>query len=161
MDPVMAACVNMYRTNDHLLNKALDGLSDEDAWKHPGDGNPIYWIAGHMAVYRHSLAATLGVGSPLPWADVFKRTSQPDPSAKGPALSEIREALAAAAGPLTKRFAELTDADLSPAAPMKLPTQDPSVRGMISFFAYHESYHVGQIAYIKKWLGSPGIVDGQ
>ena len=161
MDPVMAACVNMFGTNDHLLNKALDGLSAEEAWKHPGDANPIYWIAGHLAVYRHSLAKVLGVGAELSWAALFKRTSQPDPAAQGPALAEIRSAIAAASGPLTDRFAELSDADLSAAAPMKLPTQDPSVRGMIAFFAYHEAYHAGQIAYVKKWLGYPGLVDGQ
>ena len=32
---------------------------------------------------------------------------------------------------------------------------------MIAFFAYHESYHLGQIAYVRKWIGGPGIVDGQ
>lgn len=161
MDPVMAACVNMFATNDHLLKKALDGLGDEDAWKHPGEANPIHWIAGHLAVYRHSLAAALGAGAQLPWAALFRRTSQPDPSAGGPSLSEIREALSSALGPLTARFGELSDSDLAAPAPMKLPTQDPSVRGMIAFFGYHEAYHVGQIAYAEKWLGHPGLVDGQ
>ena len=161
MDPVMAASLNMFGTNDHLLNKALEGLSDDEAWKHPGDSNPIYWIAGHLAVYRHSLAALLGAGAELPWAPIFKRTSQPDPSVQGPALSEIRAAIAAASGPLMARFAELTDAQLSETATMKVPTKDPSIRGLIAFFAYHEAYHVGQIAYVKKWLGYPGLVDGQ
>jgi uncharacterized damage-inducible protein DinB len=161
MDPVMAACVNMFVTNDRLLTKALDGLSDDEAWKSPGEANPIYWVAGHLAVYRHALAARLGAGAELPWKDVFKRTAQPDPTAKGPTLSEIRAAISAASGPLTARFAQLTEAELEPDAPVKLPTQDPSVRGMIAFFAYHEAYHVGQIAYVRKWLGYPGIIDGQ
>ena len=161
MDPVMAAAAHMFGTNEHLLTKALVGLSDEDAWKHPGDANPIYWIVGHLAVYRHRLASLVGAGADLPWADVFKRTSQPDPESGGPALSEIREAFVAALSVLTARLAELTDAELSADAPVKLPTPDPTLRGMIIFFAYHEAYHVGQVAYALKWLGQPGIVDGQ
>lgn len=161
MDPVMAACINTYRTNDTLLAKALDGLTDDDAWKHPGDANPIYWIAGHIVVYRHRLATLLGVGNDWRWGEIFKRTSQPDRSVEGPSLAEIHEALLAPGEPLAAKLAELTELDLSPTAPVRLPTQDPSVRGMIAFFAYHESYHVGQMAYLKKWLGFPGIVDGQ
>jgi len=161
MDPVLAVCVNMMGTNEHLLGKALEGLSVEDAWKHPGDANPIYWIAGHVTIYRHSLLAALGAGSELPWAAPFKRTMQPDPSAGGPALAEISSSLSSAAPRLAARFAELSDADLAAEAPFKLPTPDRTLRGMIAFFAYHESYHLGQIALVRKWLGGPGIVDGQ
>lgn len=161
MDPVMAACANMYGTNDHLLSRALDGLSESEAWHQPGDANPIAWIAGHMAVYRHLLASTLGVGTELPWTASFKRTSQPERGAGTPSLAEIRAALASASEPLMARLATLTDEELAKEAPMKVPTKDPSLRGLIAFFAYHESYHVGQIAYVKKWLGYPGIVDGQ
>jgi hypothetical protein len=32
---------------------------------------------------------------------------------------------------------------------------------MAAFFAYHEAYHIGQMAYVRKWLGYPGLVDGQ
>jgi len=160
MDPVLAACVTMMGTNEQLLGKAVDGLAPEEAWKHPGEANPIHWIAGHIAFYRHSLAAALGAGAPLPW-EQFRIASQPDPTAEGPALPEILDAFESAAPRLAARYAELTEADLGAPAPFKLPTPDPTVRGMITFFAYHEAYHVGQIGYVKKWLGYPGIVDGQ
>jgi uncharacterized damage-inducible protein DinB len=161
MDPVMTATLNMLGSNDALLDKALRDLTDDEAWKHPGDGNPIYWIAGHIAVYRHSLAAMLGAGAELAWAPVFKRMSQPDPSVPGPALSEIRAAIQAASATLAVRLAGLTDAELSQPAPVKVPAKDPTLRGMIAFLAYHETYHLGQLAYICKWLGHPGLVDGQ
>jgi hypothetical protein len=161
MDPVLAACTTMMGTNEHLLGKAVEGLTPEDGWKHPGDANPIHWIAGHVTIYRHSLLAALGVGSELPWAAPFKRLTQPDSSAEVPPLPEILAALSAAGPRLAARYAELSDADLSAPAPFKLPTPDPSLRGMIAFFAYHESYHLGQIAYVRKWIGGPGIVDGQ
>lgn len=161
MDPVLAACTTMMGANDHLLGKALEGLSPDDGWQHPGDGNPIHWIAGHVTIYRHSLLATLGAGAEVPWSAAFKRLTQPDPSADVPPLGEVLAAFRSAAPRLVARYAELSETDLSAPAPFKLPTTDPTVRGMIAFFAYHETYHVGQIAYVKKWLGYPGIVDGQ
>jgi uncharacterized damage-inducible protein DinB len=161
MDPVLASTLTMMGTSDHLLRKALEGLAPGDAWKHPGEANPIHWIAGHVTIYRHSLLAALGAGSELPWAAPFKRTTQPDPTLEVPPLSEILSALCAAAPRLSARFAELGEAELSANAPFKLPTPDPTLRGMIAFFAYHETYHLGQIAYVRKWIGGPGIVDGQ
>jgi hypothetical protein len=161
MDPVLSASLTTFATNDRFIAKALDGLTEADARKHPGDANPIYWILGHIAVYRSTVAVLLGVGSEVPWAAPFKRLSQPDPNATVPSLPEIHTAMTTAMAPLAARFAELTDAELAADAPFKLPTPDPSMRGLIAFFAYHEAYHLGQIAYVVKWLGKPGIVDGQ
>lgn len=161
MDPVLSACVTMFALNDRFFGKALDGLSLEEAWKHPADANPIYWIAGHVAVYRASLASRLGVGPEPSWAHLFKIKTQPDPAAAGPTLSEICRTFSEAKELVVARFASLTDAELSAEAPVKLPIPDPTVRGMIVFSAYHETHHVGQIAYVKKWLGYAGVVDGQ
>jgi uncharacterized damage-inducible protein DinB len=161
MDPVLVTCLTMMGTNEKLLGKALEGLTVEDAWKQPGEANPIYWIAGHMAIYRHSLLAVLGAGHEPQWGAPFKRLTQPDASAEVPPLSEIMAAFSAAARRLTRAFAGLSDEQLAAPAPIKLPTPDPTLRGMIAFYAYHESYHLGQVAYAKKWLGGPGIVDGQ
>jgi uncharacterized damage-inducible protein DinB len=161
MDPVLSASLNAFATNDRFIAKALDGLSEADARKHPGDANPIFWILGHIAVYRNTVAALFGAGSEVPWAAPFKRLSQPDPNAAVPSLSEIHAAMTTAVAPTAARFAELTDAELNADAPFKLPTPDPTMRGLVAFFAYHEAYHLGQIAYVVKWLGKPGIVDGQ
>ena len=40
------------------------------------------------------------------------------------------------------------------------PIEDKSIAGTITFFAYHESYDIGQMAYVRKWLGRGGIIDG-
>jgi uncharacterized damage-inducible protein DinB len=77
------------------------------------------------------------------------------------AAERIVAAMKAALPKLSAKYAELSDAELAAEAPFKLPTPDPTLRGMIAFFAYHESYHLGQIAYVRKWIGGPGIVDGQ
>ena len=162
MDPIVSAFAQFIGLNDHLIGKALDGLTEEEAWRLPGaDSNPVIWIAGHVAASRSALVGALGGGVDLPWAARFGQKTQPDQAAGGPSLGEIRAAIATLTERLMERLAALTDADLARAAPRSFPIPDRTVRGMIVFLVYHESYHVGQLAYLRKWLGYPGVVDGQ
>ena len=62
---------------------------------------------------------------------------------------------------LRARFAQLTEADLAAPAPRSFPIEDKTMRGAVLFLTYHESYHAGQMAYVRKCLGYPGVVDGQ
>jgi hypothetical protein len=162
MDPVVAAFSVLIGLNDRLVGRALDGLSDEEAWRHPGtDPNPTYWIAAHVTAARNALASAVGVGLDLPWAGRFDMKTQPDPAAGGPPLADIRAAFTTLGERLTGRFATLSEAELAEASPRAFPTPDKTVRGTIGFLTFHETYHVGQLAYLRKWLGYPGIVDGQ
>jgi len=43
-------------------------------------------------------------------------------------------------------------------SPVQLPAADGTLRGFIAFLSFHETYHVGQAAYLRKWLGFPGMV---
>jgi uncharacterized damage-inducible protein DinB len=52
----------------------------------------------------------------------------------------------------------ITDAELSVTAPREFPIPDKSLRGAVAFMTFHDSYHTGQMAFIVKWLGKPGLV---
>jgi len=162
MDPVVASFAQLVGVNDYLLGKALDGLSAAELRAHPGEANPMGWIVGHIAGTRNLLAQALGGGIDLPWAARFAQRSQPQDDASGdPDAPQLLAALRATSADLMARFAQLGDDDLAKSAPREFPVRDKTVRGMIAFLVYHEAYHVGQVAYVKKWLGYPGVVDGQ
>lgn len=38
------------------------------------------------------------------------------------------------------------------------PSADGKVSGIINFLAIHETYHVGQAAYLRCWLGHKGLM---
>ena len=38
------------------------------------------------------------------------------------------------------------------------PCLDGKLSGLINFMALHETYHVGQAAYVRSWLGHPGVM---
>ena len=38
------------------------------------------------------------------------------------------------------------------------PDADGKLCGTVNFMALHETYHVGQAAYVRSWLGKPGVM---
>ena len=161
MDPVIAPSVALYSVNNRLFDKALDGLSREQLLQGVSESsNPLLWIAGHVANTRYGLSAMLGQRAHRPWGDIFNRSAARPSAEAYPDLAVIRAAWNEVTAGLMARFEELSEAELSAPTPRPLPTPDRSIRGAIAFFAYHEGYHLGQMAYIRKWLGFPGLVDG-
>jgi uncharacterized damage-inducible protein DinB len=57
------------------------------------------------------------------------------------------------------RSADRGAGTLSAPPPEKAPpSTDGTLGGVISFLAYHETYHVGQAAYLSRWLGHAQIM---
>jgi uncharacterized damage-inducible protein DinB len=162
MDPAIAPFAELLGVDDRLLGKALDAVKPEDLAKRPGPhSNPLVWLIGHVVVSRNLLARTAGAPVlELAWANRFARKSQFDEAAGHPPLEELRRTLGELSARLQARLPQLTDGELSAPAPARLPALTPDVRGAIAFLVYHEAYHVGQVGYVMKWLGYPGIVDG-
>ena len=46
---------------------------------------------------------------------------------------------------------------MSAPAPRDFPVPDKTIRGAINFLAYHEAYHLGQMGYLRKWLGKDSL----
>jgi DinB superfamily len=160
VDPVIAPSVAIFEINRGLFDQALDGLSREQLVRGASESsNPILWIAGHVANTRFGLSAMLGRKLHRPWGDIFNRSAT-RPAADGyPELSVIRGAWTDVGAALMARFEELTDTELRAPAPRPFPIPDKSLRGAIAFLAYHEGYHLGQMSYVRKWLGLPGLMD--
>jgi hypothetical protein len=47
---------------------------------------------------------------------------------------------------------------LAKAAPNAGFSFDGKIGGLIAFLAFHETYHVGQLSYLRKWLGYGQLV---
>ncbi|MFI5183298.1 MAG: DinB family protein [Vicinamibacteria bacterium] len=160
MHASIAPTVQLFGITSFLYDKALEGLDQKALLARPAEfTNPIVWIAGHLAYSRTALARTLGVSRDLPWPELFARGTAAVAPEAYPDIALIRAAWTLASANLMARYEELTEEELAAPAPRSLPIADKSIRGGISFAAFHESYHVGQMAYIRKWLGFPGLVD--
>jgi hypothetical protein len=52
----------------------------------------------------------------------------------------------------------ISEATLAKPAKPNVPSFDQKISGNLVFFGYHETYHVGQLAYLTKWVGGGQIV---
>ncbi len=147
----------LYSVNWGSLRATCRDVSEDEARIRPGGRqNPIHWLAGHVAAYRahvlKRLDAPLDVGLEL--ARHFGKDTQPGETGTTPTLAEILAACARLHEALLARLKTLGDDALS----VKTPTPGGREMPVVSFFYFHETYHIGQIGYARTWLGKAPLV---
>jgi len=159
MDPIIAPSAQLLHISDQLFHKGLTDLDRESLLKRCGsESNPIIWIAGHLTLSRCGLARLIGLEVDHPWADLFARSAKVTDDLAYPEIGEIISVWDDVSPQLISRLENMTGEQLSSRAGRDFPIADKSLRGAIAFMAWHESYHLGQIAFIRKWLGLGSFV---
>lgn len=158
-EPAALAPVSLiFKLNTGMLRTALDGVAAHDLWQRPAPtGNPMLWIAGHIVQTRALVLALLGDEFDTGWGDLFARGTAIGERSRYPSRADIDAVHRRVIDRLRMRFAALTDADLSaPAKGQQLPGAK-TLGDQLAFLAFHESYHIGQLAYVRKALGHSAI----
>jgi uncharacterized damage-inducible protein DinB len=147
----------IFKLNNGMVTRALDGVSDAELWERPASGNPLGWLLGHITHTRGQLLNLLDA----PWESGlgthFKRGSALADAAAYPSRPIIETAWKETHGRMRDAFAALTEARLS------APAQGPQLPGaktlsdQIGFLAFHEAYHVGQMSYVRRLLGHSAV----
>ena len=159
MDHTISAISSLFHTNDQLFHRALDGIDREHLLQRPHDGsNSLIWIAGHATTSRASLTKMLGESVENPWSELFKRGATIDSNVSYPEIQEIVSLWEDVTEKLMTRLKALTDEELAQPATFPVPAGDKTQRSAIVFLNYHETYHIGQMAYLRKWLGHSQLV---
>jgi len=160
MDGLISPSVQQYAISNLLFADALKDLSDEELLKSPGRrSNSMLWNAGHITTSRCLLLNMLGEQMEIPWPELFGRgAKRVDDPRELPALDEILSIWRDVTDRLMRTFEEPSEAKLEEKTPINFPVADKTIRGGISFLAYHEACHIGQLAYLRKWLGKGQLV---
>lgn len=152
--------LEIVKLDTRLFEKALGGLDRAALVRRPVEnGNPMIWIAAHMAWARYGMASMLGEKPPFSLPEAFGRGSVVPEEAALPQAEQVLAAWRDISDVLTKRLADASEDQLAAPAPRSFPIADKSVLGGIAFLLYHEGYHIGQMALMRKSLGLPGLVD--
>jgi len=156
--PAVNTAAFILASNDAVADRAFQGLKPEDLWKRPTpQTNAMLWVFAHMAAVRGRLLNALGDDYD-PRLEAFGRgASVQDPSAY-PTREAIQQASRDVNLRLFDRLAALTDADIARPVQGPLPPAVRTLGDQIAFIALHDSYHVGQLGYVRKALGYPGVV---
>lgn len=136
----------MFKFQEGIFNNAFDGLTNEKALIKPSEqSNHINRILGHVLHCRFMLINMLGDSSQNPFGNIYWEPNEKE----YPSIEEILEQWPIICKKLENKIKTMSDEQLD-AQPEE---KRPSLSNIISFFIYHESYHLGQVGYARKIVG--------
>lgn len=147
----------LYEINYGALFRNLEGITHEESFVAPERaGNCLNWVLGHIVATRNRLLPL--VGAPPIWSreQAFRYSGRDEAGWSREAathLDSIKTDLARSQQQLLTALEVLSDRELS--APGK---DGRPLAEVIGFFQFHESYHSGQIALLRRIIGRPGVI---
>jgi len=157
--PAVKPVAFILAANDSLADRTFAGVKQDDLWTRPtAQTNSMLWIFAHMAAVRARMLNVLGDSYDPGLGEAFGRGAQVLDAASYPTREKISEASREVNARLFAKLATVGDAELSQEAKGPRPPSAQTVGEQLAFFALHDSYHVGQLAYVRKALGLPGVV---
>jgi uncharacterized damage-inducible protein DinB len=158
MEPQVAPLAGILDLNTDLLMNCLDGLSDAEARQRlEAGGNSVAFLAAHLTDTRHFLAARLGAPLANPLARYLADVRSIGEIREWPSLAEIRAAWLAISAQVQRVLASLTVAELSLPDADRFPLGDRTQLGFVAFLVQHDSYHLGQVGFLRRQLGKPAM----
>jgi hypothetical protein len=144
----------MFQANAQSFEKAIAGIPEEHWLVQPSyNSNHLTWIAGHIVVMRAIVPRMLGHSWSAPWEGLFLRGAQLVPGEQCPAPAEIQRAWREVSNNLATALASVSAETLARPVPNEAHSLDGKVGGSIALLSLHETYHVGQACFLRKWLG--------
>jgi len=145
-----SAYTDMFNMQSGIFNNALDGINDKDAVKRPNEQvNHLNWLLGHLATCRLMLLNLIGGKAADPYFNIYFKAISGE--TKYPTLQEIKDNWDFATKLLIEKIESITEEEME----TEIPGKGGRPKDFISFFIYHEAYHLGQIGYARKFLGLP------
>lgn len=134
-----------------------------DKWtfqRFPGDNHAL-WVMGHLAVTDAWIASEAGVaGAAVPEAyhKLFGMGSKPSANAADyPSADEVRSVFSEVRGKLLAWYESAGDAQLSASLKEKTGGFANDVLDAFNKIAWHEGWHSGQVATLRRALGLKSI----
>lgn len=153
--------ISQLKFSQWAAGKNLDGITHEDSVVRPSGGaNDGNWILGHLIAVRNKLLPM--VGEQAIWDDArigsYVMPSTDDTSGRLP-FDELRSAFITTHERLVAGIARLDDATLAQKAPFS-PGGDPNetVQSLLAKVVVHESYHTGQLGFVRHAMGKNGAI---
>ena len=146
-----------YAVGDRFLSRLVGDFTDLDWAVRSAQGHDPRWLVGHMAIYRNRVATLLGFPvQAAPWEAGFAKGTHPEDLPADLAIQAVVEAFHAANAAIAGGWEGLTAEDLAKPFGRTLPNGADSVGGALAFFAWHEAYHMGQLALLRRLAGRDG-----
>lgn len=154
MNKAVQPICEIYNLNTNILLGALKDISDEDVVKRPENkANSFHFIAGHMLESRNILMQLMRMEVNSKWGELFGRGAKIVEQSQYPNINEIKKEWTICSQNLLKGLKDISDEKLAEKCPYDFPIEDKTILGAIAFLAFHDSYHVGQLGYLRPYFG--------
>jgi uncharacterized damage-inducible protein DinB len=154
-----ATIATIFSFSDFLVLQALDGLTPDELWRRlTPSNNPLLWVAGHIVQTRAMVLQMLGGHTDTGWGSLFDRGAKLGDAKDYPSGPDVARSLREVTPRLLAALASLHEEELNRPASLPIPGIK-TLADELAFFALHDAYHVGQLAYVRKGLGYPGLAD--
>ncbi len=153
MNPRLFSVRVTLEANAALFRKALAGVNPEVALVRPnGQTNHMAFLACHVLDARSYLTTYIGGDGSHEYGELLGRAPDID-GLEPPPPEGVLRAFDVVTQKLDSRLAELADEDLDAPSPEAFPFGGGTVFGGMTFLAWHEAYHVGQMGLVRRYLG--------
>ena len=143
----------IFNMNSRLFLNTLEGVTEEKAKERVSEhNNPLNWLATHTTWARYNACMFLGKPAKNPYDGMFENFKPFDPTFTYPTLVEVKVEWQKATELLKEAMASVSEEHLAADSPLKSPIGDFTNGGTVAFLAQHESYDIGQMAFLKKYL---------
>ncbi|MEW6196666.1 MAG: DinB family protein [Bacteroidota bacterium] len=150
--------ISIFKVNSALFVNAFKDVDDATASKRSNEKtNSMIFLALHSVDSRYYILNLLGSKAKNPYAEEYKDVRMIEDVKKYPPLEELLKIWKKTDRLLSKKLSELKPKQLKSKTDFKFPFVDKTLHGTISFLAAHESYHIGQLGLIRKYLGFPSV----
>ena len=158
MSPRAAPLGALLRLNTHLLLNCFDQVTDDQAsLRVVPQVNSMAFLAAHLIDTRHELLTILGGSSDNPVRTHLANARSIDDIVGLPGLPALLSAWRQVASAIEERLAAVDDAALDAPSGRRFPGGDPSTLGALAFLVQHDSYHIGQLAMLRRVHGLPAM----
>ena len=154
-DMELQAATGTYALTGKLVDDAIGRIPSTQWLERPALGsNHVLWIIGLLTTTRCLVLHALGDRrEPMKLDPLFAGGIPLQEDAAYPPPAVVIEAWREMAIRLDQVLRTATAGDLDRPSPEGMPTLNGRISGALAASAFHESYHVGQLGYLTRWLG--------
>lgn len=154
MESRLRTLAAVFDLNTDLLTNCVLDLTDAQANQRlPGGGNSIAFLVAHMVDARYFLAGMLGAPLANPIGSVLADVRSIEDVTAMPSLEELLEAWREVSAHVESLLERMTPAQLDAASDHDFPIRGKTVGDAVAFLAQHDSYHLGQVSFLRRQLG--------
>ncbi len=153
----IAQVADQFKLQTGVIDRILDGIPEGHLVTRPDDrANSILFILGHITVSRYAIVQLLGSKENFAHNALFERGAKVLPASEYPPFSEVKEAWDKISLAMPEMLEAATEEQLATKQGFEPPGMDNNLRGILTFLAFHEAYHIGQMSYARRLNGHAG-----